>query len=171
MKSKYLRFVSLTIFLFLLFTTIFFTATQNEIVFSQTAPEEGKKAPNFTLQDLSGEDVSLEDFQGQKVFLNFWATWCPPCKAEMPDIQKLHKNNEEVKILAVNVQENKDKVFNYLMENNFSFTTLLDINGQVASQYLVRGIPSTFVIDEEGTIIKKHVGVLTYKQMQDIINE
>ncbi|HMA59711.1 MAG TPA: TlpA disulfide reductase family protein [Halanaerobiales bacterium] len=132
----------------------------------------GMKAPDFTLEDMSGEKISLYDLQGQKVFLNFWASWCPPCKAEMPAIQKLYKNNENIKVLTVNIQEGKDKVFDYLMKNNFSFTTLLDKSGTVASsKYLVRGIPTTFILDKDSIIQARHSGALTYEQMQDLVSK
>ena len=132
----------------------------------------GMKAPDFTLEDMSGEKISLYDLQGQKVFLNFWASWCPPCKAEMPAIQKLYKNNENIKVLTVNIKEGKDKVFDYLMKNNFSFTTLLDKSGRVASsKYLVRGIPTTFILDKDSIIQARHSGALTYEQMQDLVSK
>ncbi|HKL13819.1 MAG TPA: TlpA disulfide reductase family protein [Halanaerobiales bacterium] len=132
----------------------------------------GMKAPDFTLGNMSDNEITLYDFQGQKVFLNFWASWCPPCKAEMPAIQKLYKNNEEIRVLTVNVQENKDKVFDYLMKNNYSFTTLLDKSGSVSSaKYLVRGIPTTFVLDENSIIQSRHSGALTYEQMLGLISE
>lgn len=158
----------------LVISAVLFTFNFNSKVLAQEdikkGAQEGMKAFDFTLNNLAGDEISLSNFKGQPIFLNFWASWCPPCKEEMPALQKLYENDENVKILTVNVQENKDKVLNYLMENKYSFTTLLDKNGSVASKYLVRGIPTTFVIDKDGIIIKKHTGGLTYQQMLDLIN-
>ena len=137
----------------------------------EIGPETGLMAPDFTLENLSGKEVSLSDFRGQKIFLNFWASWCPPCKQEMPDIQKLYKENDNVKVLTVNVQETKDTVFDYMMSNNYSFTTLLDKNGTIGSRYLVRGIPTTIIIDEDGIILSRQSGALTYERMLELLSE
>src|SRR6056297_1715185 len=78
---------------------------------AQIGTEVGQKAPNFSLKNMNNKEVTLRDLEGKKVFINFWASWCPPCKAEMPDIQKLQKNHgEEIKIVAVNLEEEKNKV-------------------------------------------------------------
>lgn len=137
----------------------------------ETGTETGLMAPDFTLENLSGKEVSLSDFRGQKVFLNFWASWCPPCKQEMPDIQKLYRENDNVKVLTVNVQESKDTVFDYMMSNNYSFSTLLDTNGDIGSRYLVRGIPTTIIIDENGIILSRQSGALTYENMLELVSQ
>ncbi len=138
---------------------------------TEVGVEIGMKAPDFTINNVNGNEVSLSDYQGTKVFLNFWASWCPPCKEEMPAIQKLNKNYDDIKVITINSGENKDKVLNYMMENNFSFTTLLDKNGKVTTDYLIRGIPSTFVIDKEGIIVRKQRGAITYGKMEEMINQ
>ncbi|MGM0445352.1 MAG: TlpA family protein disulfide reductase [Bacillota bacterium] len=137
----------------------------------ETGPETGLMAPDFTLENLSGKEISLSDFRGQKVFLNFWASWCPPCKEEMPDIQKLYKENDDIKVLTVNVQESKDTAFDYMITNNYSFTTLLDTDGSIGSRYLVRGIPTTVIIDEDGIILSRQSGALSYETMEDLVSE
>lgn len=129
----------------------------------------GKKAVNFSLPNLSDKTVQLTDFRGSKVFLNFWASWCPPCRQEMPDIQKLANNHEDIKVVTVNSQEDKGTVLNFLMENKYNFTTLLDRDGEITSQYLIRGIPTTFIINEDGVIIKKVSGALSYQKMLELI--
>lgn len=171
MKNK--RLITLIAFLLIMAGTVLYVdelqADSDDV---KVGAQVGMKAPDFTLEDMSGEEVNLYDFQGQKVFLNFWATWCPPCKEEMPAIQQLYKDNENIKVLTVNIQESKDKVFDYLMKNNFSFTNLLDKSGTVASsQYLVRGIPTTFILDKNSLIQARHSGALTYEQMQDLVSE
>ncbi|MFO7815431.1 MAG: TlpA disulfide reductase family protein [Halanaerobiales bacterium] len=131
----------------------------------------GQKAPDFTLNNMEGEEVTLSNYRGTKVFLNFWASWCPPCKEEMPAIQKLQNNYDDIKVITVNSGEKKDKVSNYLTEKNYTFTTLLDKDGTITTDYLVRGIPTTFIIDEDGIIIRKQSGAITYGKMQEMINQ
>lgn len=138
---------------------------------AEVGVEVGMQAPDFTINNVNGDEVSLSDYRGTKVFLNFWASWCPPCKEEMPAIQKLHKNYDNIKVVTVNSGEGKDKVLNYLMEYNFSFTTLLDKNRKVTTDYLIRGIPSTFVIDKDGIIVRKQRGAITYEKMEEMITE
>jgi peroxiredoxin len=132
----------------------------------ETGTEIGMMAPDFTLSDLTQQEVKLSDYRGKKVFLNFWATWCPPCQEEMPDIQKLHDNyGDKVTIVAVNVGESKAKAQSFMKAKEFNFPVLLDQNKQITSKYLVRGIPTTYLIDEDGIIMDKHVGILNYDQM------
>ena len=89
----------------------------------------------------------------------------------MQAIQKLHEENKNVKVIAVNTQENKDDVLDYLMVNKYSFTTLLDQEGKITSKYLIRGIPTTLIIDQDGVIVKRHSGTLSYEQMLDMVKE
>ena len=131
------------------------------------AAEVGKKAPNFTLKNMNGNKVTLRDLEGEKVFINFWASWCPPCQTEMPDIQKLYKNHgNDIKIIAINLEEKKEKVKKYLENENLTFPVLLDKNKKVASKYLVRAIPTSYFINENGIITAKHLGILNYEDMK-----
>lgn len=131
------------------------------------AAEVGKKAPNFTLKNMNGNKVTLRDLEGEKVFINFWASWCPPCQTEMPDIQKLYKNHgNDIKIIAINLEEKKEAVKKYLENENLTFPVLLDKNKKVASKYLVRAIPTSYFINENGIITAKHLGILNYKDMK-----
>ncbi|MFW5972303.1 MAG: TlpA family protein disulfide reductase [Bacillota bacterium] len=129
----------------------------------------GEKAPNFTLKKVNGEEVSLYSLHGRKIFLNFWATWCPPCRQEMPDIQKLYEEHKDITILAVNLRENKGQVSEFLMANGYNFPVVLDPDGNIGNQYMVRGIPTTYILDENGVIIDKTSGVLTYEQMLNML--
>nr|WP_249745386.1 TlpA disulfide reductase family protein [Mesobacillus boroniphilus] len=128
----------------------------------------GMVAPNFTLKNLAGEDVSLKDYRGKKVMLNFWATWCPPCKEEMPAMEKFYKEkSKDVEILAVNLDpQNKVKAF--VKDNEITFPILLDQDGATQQTYSIISIPTTFIIDEQGLILKKHIGSMTYEQMQEL---
>src|SRR5690625_912312 len=108
--------------------------------------EKGEKAPDFELETLDGETVKLSDFQGQPVLLNFWATWCPPCREEMPDIQKLHENND-VKVLAVDAfetEKSEEGVQEFVDEMGVTFDILLDENSKVITVYNVMSFPTTY---------------------------
>jgi len=117
-------------------------------------------APNFTLRDLKGRDVSLEDFKGQVVFLNFWATWCPPCRNEMPSMEKLYSRMEgqDFAMLAVDLQENEDQVRRFVDTAGYSFPVLLDSSGRTGAAYQVSGIPTTYIIDKQGNVLARVVG-------------
>lgn len=130
---------------------------------------EGVLAPSFALTSLNGEEVKLEDYRGKKVLLNFWATWCPPCKAEMPAMEKLYKKySGEFEILSVNLDPEND-VAGFAKKNDLSFPILLDEKQEVQSQYSVISIPTTYMIDEKGIIVNKQIGSMTYEQLKVFI--
>lgn len=118
------------------------------------------KAKAFTLGNLEGFPVSLKDFQGKVVFLNFWATWCDPCRDEMPAMEKLWRKfrEEDFVILAVDLREGKEKVSFFMKENGLTFPVLLDSRGGVANTYGIRAIPTTYLLDPEGRIVGKALG-------------
>lgn len=130
-------------------------------------------ALDFKLKDLDGKEVSLNDFKGKKVFLNFWASWCPPCKAEMPDIEKVYQETKDsdLVILAVNVGESRDTAKSFLDDNNYNFAALLDSDQSVARQYNITGIPTSYFIDTEGNIVKTKIGPMTLEEMKSYISE
>ena len=128
----------------------------------------GALAADFTLEDLEGNKVSLSDYKGKKVFLNFWATWCEPCKQEMPEMEKIHENYEDVVVLAINLDTEKD-IQGFMDEHDLTFQALLDVEEEVNDQYEVVSIPTSYFIDEEGIIRKKIVGVLDYEKMEENI--
>ena len=118
------------------------------------APEIGKLAPDFELSNLDGQVVSLSDFRGKPIFLNFWATWCGPCRFEMPFIQKMYEelSSEGLVILAVNLQENPARVKKFVENLGFTFPVLLATNSEVPLAYNIRAIPATFFVDKNGII-------------------
>lgn len=134
---------------------------------SSPAPQVGKLAPDFQLPDLDGQSVSLSDFRGKPVLVNFWATWCPPCRAEMPYIQEIFDDKEwsdkGLVILAIDKGESPSTVENFMQSYNLSFPVLLDINQNVALEYNIRGIPTTFLIDKDGIIQAIKVGAFSSK--------
>ena len=125
-------------------------------------------ALDFKLKDLNGKDVSLSDFKGKKVFLNFWASWCRPCKDEMPDIEKLYGSTKDTDlvILAVNIGEDKATAKSFMENNKLNFTVLLDSNQSVAAQYSISAIPTSFFIDKKGNIVSTVRGGMTLEQMK-----
>lgn len=137
--------------------------------YQKVGTQKGNRAPDFTLTSLQEEEVTLSDFRGKKVFLNFWASNCPPCREEMPDIEKLHQEFEEIEVLTVNVGESTGKINSFLMETDLQLPVLLDKDNQVAMDYLVRFIPTTYILDEEGIITDKVTGLLTYEQMLELL--
>jgi len=118
------------------------------------------KAKDFTLEDLEVSAVSLKNFQGNVVFLNFWATWCPPCRVEMPAMEKLWQKfkQEDFVILAVDLRERKEKINSFVKTNGYTFPVLLDSMGAVANTYGIRAIPTTYLLDPEGRIVGKALG-------------
>lgn len=122
----------------------------------------GKMAAGFTLRDLKGDTVSLKSLRGKVVFLNVWATWCPPCREEMPSIEKLYeefKGNKNLVILAVSQDtDGRKAVAPFVEQNGYHFPVLLDPKNKVGDEYDVSGIPETFIIDREGRIVAHHVG-------------
>ncbi|MBU3569130.1 TlpA family protein disulfide reductase [Priestia aryabhattai] len=128
-------------------------------------------APPFTLSDTNGKSIQLADFKGKKVILNFWATWCPPCQKEMPDMQAFYeKYGNDVQLLAVNLtssEGSKQAVSKFLKEKQFTFRVLLDDQDSVGSKkYRVSTIPTSYFIDEEGKIVQRVNGPMTIKQME-----
>lgn len=158
---------------------------QNKVESSQNADtdtnsEEDKKieALDFTLYDQYGKEHKLSDYRGKKVFLNFWATWCPPCRAEMPHIEDLYKeyekNSKDVIILGVaspNVGKEGDQQYieDFLKENNYTFPVVFDDRGMLSYQYGFSSLPSTLIIDEDGYITKYIPGAMNKSTMKSLI--
>lgn len=129
-----------------------------------TVFDEPVEAPDFTLNYLNGEEVSLSDFRGKVVFLNFWATWCGPCRVEMPSMNDLHADlkDENFVLLAVNQQEEPSVVADFVEEQGYDFPILMDRNGRTSYQYGIRGIPTTYIIGPDGNVIAGKVGTHIY---------
>ena len=129
----------------------------------------GELAPDFTLKNLDGEEVSLSDYKGKIVLINFWATWCKFCDVEMPDLNNVDKKNDDVVVLAVNVQEEQPKVSEYIKEGGYDFEVVLDTKGNISRNYLVSSFPTTYAVDKEGILVGGVPGMLTKPQMEQII--
>jgi thiol-disulfide isomerase/thioredoxin len=128
----------------------------------------GELAPDFTLVDLEGNQISLSDFRGKTVFINFWATWCPPCRAEMPEIEAIYQEytDKDVVVIGVDLWESDDVVRQYIQEGGYSWTFVTDTTGVVTASYKVIGIPASFFIDREGIIRAVSLGAMTKRAME-----
>jgi peroxiredoxin len=115
---------------------------------------------DFTLKALNGREVSLSDYRGKIVFLNFWATWCPPCRIEMPSMEKLYQGfkGKDFVILAVSVKESKKVVEKFVKDYKLNFPVLMDPEGRVGREYMVFSIPTTYLINRHGGIIGQALG-------------
>lgn len=129
---------------------------------TREAPQPGYRAPSFSLRTLEGETVSVADLRGRAVILNFWATWCPPCRAEMPAFQRLYARyrDQGLMVLGVNATSGDDlaTVFAFRQQYGLTFPILLDEAGQVQQRYRVTALPTTFFIDPRGMIRDVVVG-------------
>ena len=114
-----------------------------------------KDPVRINLKDLNGKNVSLADFKGQIVFLNFWTTWCPTCRIEMPSMEKLYQKlkNKDFAMVTINLQESASQVKAFFKEFKLTFTALLDSNGEVGASFGIRAIPTTYILDKTGRII------------------
>ncbi|GAB4262611.1 MAG: TlpA disulfide reductase family protein [Candidatus Promineifilaceae bacterium] len=120
------------------------------------SPREGFPAPDFTLDTLDGSQITLSHLRGKVVMINLWTSWCPPCRAEMPAIDKVYRANKErgLEVLAVNstFQDSEADAAAFAQELSLSFPILLDRDGAVSQRYQLRALPTTFFIDRQGII-------------------
>jgi thiol-disulfide isomerase/thioredoxin/outer membrane lipoprotein-sorting protein len=152
-------------------------AKAEEAARDDTSSLKGAQASDFTLTDTEGNEVSLNSLRGKVVFIDFWATWCPPCRESLPHTQSLSQH-EKVKsgdlvVLAVNAREDLDTVKKFMQDNNYSFRVLLDKDGKVMDSFKVRGIPTFVVIDREGKVAWVQVGFMpgSEKAMEDAVTQ
>jgi len=153
------------IIFFLSFTQLF---AQRKIE-NQTS---SNKAPNFTLEDLNGKNVKLSDFKGKVVIINFWATWCPPCKAEIPDFIELYKTYQKKGLVILGIAlDNKEKVVKFVKDNGINYPILMG-NQEVSNLYGgISGIPTSFVVDRKGIIKNVFVGLRSKEVFEQNIKD
>ncbi|MFZ3092052.1 MAG: TlpA disulfide reductase family protein [Nitrospirota bacterium] len=136
------------------------------VMFAANLPEIGRPAPDFTLKDTSGKNASLKDYKGRVVMINFWATWCPPCRQEMPSMEELFKeyNKKGFEILAISSDSQGEKIVKPFMEfYELNFRALMDPEGNVHSIYGVTAIPTTYIVDKQGNVTHKIMGPMDWK--------
>lgn len=121
----------------------------------------GLNAPEFSLSDPSGKTYTLSELKGSVVFINFWATWCPPCIEEMPSIQNLYngfKDKKEFRMITIPYKDDYNKAMAYQQQNNYTLPVLIDRDGKSAKAYGVTGVPETYIVDKQGVLRQKVIG-------------
>ncbi|NNV06470.1 TlpA disulfide reductase family protein [Geobacillus sp. C56-T2] len=142
----------------------------NETSETEIGPEIGHAAPDLALPTLGGEPVKLSDWRGKAVVLNFWTSWCPPCKEEMPELEKFYKQHgHEVAVLAVHLttRDTLDNAERFAKSRNLTLPVALDVRGEAFYHYRVQTIPTTYIIDPNGVIRKKIVGPVTAARLEN----
>ena len=175
--------LSLTILFVVIAATLVILLLRNERESTVTSIKQiqvGLPAPDFTFPDLNGQQVSLSEHRGKVVLVNIWATWCPPCRQEMPSMQKLYErfNGENFEILAVSIDsKGSEAVAPFIRTMNLTFPVLLDPKEDIRPLYGITGVPESFIIDKEGTVVEKIIGPIdwatpkAFQFFQDLMNK
>jgi len=151
--------LTLLVFVLSLFSSLLLNASNSKVPFGLRHYDIGS-AQNFTLNDIDGEKFELNNSKGNWVFLHFWASWCGPCREEMPAIQQLADNmkGEKFQIVMINTAEDEDTVFEFLGSINVDLNSLLDVDGLVTEVWKPRGLPTSFLIDPKGKVKYQAIG-------------
>ena len=131
----------------------------------------GLNAPDAILTDTAGNTYNISGLKGSVVFINFWASWCKPCREEMSSIQSLYnqfKDDKKLRMLMVIYRDDYEKALSYLKENNFQLPVLIDKDGKAASAYGITGVPETYIIDKKGVLKEKIIGPNDWISTQSI---
>lgn len=130
----------------------------------------GQRLPGFSLTGLDGGAVGLERFRGKAVVLNYWATWCEPCRIEMPHLERAHTDlGRDVAVIGINLKEGDALIRPYLAEQRITYPVLVDQDGAYWSRLKLTGLPSTYVLDAEGIVCRRFVGILSYPLLQQAV--
>ncbi|AJQ27185.1 TlpA family protein disulfide reductase [Pelosinus fermentans] len=167
----------ITLLVLLAFAGVWYVGFFEKESTPQTQPPDGKidvkvgkNSPSFTLDSLAGNQVTVGK-TGRITVINFWATWCPPCLEEMPELEKFAKKNQQkVQFYAVNLQESQENVRGFMNKHNYTMPVLLDKDGIVAKQFQITAIPTTIIVDKNGLIKHRQSGAMTMNQLDGIIN-
>jgi len=118
------------------------------------------QAPYFSLKDINGKSYDLTEYRGRVVIVNFWTTWCPPCRFELPSMERAYQKFKQqgIEILAINVGEDADTIFTFTVDYPVTFPLLMDLDSQVINNYPVIGLPTTYIIDTEGRLVYRAIG-------------
>jgi cytochrome c biogenesis protein CcmG/thiol:disulfide interchange protein DsbE len=127
----------------------------------------GSRAHDFSLESLDGETVSLSDLEGNVVLVNFWATWCPPCQAEIPDFEEAYRERggDGLVVLGVNVEEPASQVLPFVTDMGMTYPVLLDRDGRISREYRALGLPTSLLVDRDGVIRFRQDGILTASEL------
>ncbi len=179
LKRKQLAF--LPPLLLLIGFSIYFTNHKEPVpkesitVTKQTGIKEGQFAPDFELKTVNGHLVRLSDYRGQKILLNFWASWCPPCKSEIPDLKDFYTEHkkENMIVLSINMtyaEKNEQSVHAFQDMYKINYPILLDKSGNTAKLYGIMTIPTSYFIDSKGLIRKRTIGPLQKENIENLID-
>ena len=150
--------ISITAIVLLAGAAVFFVSCAEK----KTAPERGNAAPRLDIRDIrSGQAINIDQLKGKVVFVNFWASWCMPCKEEMPSIEALYKDmlkNDKFLMVTILYKDDERTASDYMRANGYTFPLYADNNGSSAKQYGVTGVPETYLIDKKGSLRKRIIG-------------
>lgn len=138
----------------------------------QQIPQKGQKFPDLVLESLDGDRIAFSSFAGKPIVINFWASWCEPCKEEMPLFEAVYRQqNADVMVLGVNYNEPANVIRRFIEERQITFPILLDMDGKVAERFQVFGFPTTYFVDGEGVLRAAHVGQLNEALLNSYLRE
>ncbi|CAH2715693.1 Thiol-disulfide oxidoreductase ResA [Neobacillus rhizosphaerae] len=171
MKKR--RLVIRTIILLVLGAAVVYTLYANFTKDKKQKVAVGDSAPDFALVDIEGNKHRLSDYRGQGVFLNFWGTWCPPCKKEMPYINNQYHQFKDrgVQLMSVDIQESPLAVQQFADRLKLDFPIMIDPEKEVMNTYGVDLLPATFLIDKDGKVVKYHTGELTENMIKEFMEK
>jgi len=171
-KSNAMKGIAILILAVLIFLFAIFLATglANKASPTGRSGEQliGRKAPEFIADSINGKSVSLSNYPGSPIILNFWASWCPPCRDETPHFEKIWRlyKEKDVVVIGINVQDDMDSANEYINEFDVTFINGMDNNGRIMVDYGVTGLPVTFFLDREGVIIGRWVGSIGLSSLE-----
>ncbi len=134
--------------------------------------DKKRAAADFTVQDLQGKSWTLHELRGKVVLVNFWATWCPPCRKEMPDLEDLHRHFKDKGLVVLGISDEPlEKLQPFIKEQRYSYPILMDVGRKVSTEFVIDGIPKTFVFDREGRLVAQSIDMRTKKQFLQMLAE
>ncbi|MFP5113448.1 thiol-disulfide oxidoreductase ResA [Bacillaceae bacterium C204] len=171
MKKR--RLVIRSIILLLLGSAVVYTLYANFTKDTKQKVAVGAQAPDFALVDMQGNKHQLSDYKGQGVFLNFWGTWCPPCKKEMPYINNQYHQYKDkgVQVLTVDIQESELAVNQFAERLKLDFPIMIDTDKEVMNTYGIDPLPATFLIDKNGKVVEYYTGELTEEKVREFMEK
>jgi cytochrome c biogenesis protein CcmG, thiol:disulfide interchange protein DsbE len=138
---------------------------------AETGVSVGKEMPTFNANTLNGENVQIGGGTGMSYVLNFWATWCPPCKAELPELDEFaNAHTEDVQLYAINIEESENTIMDFLQNNGYSLPVLLDADGSISQEFRVRAVPTTIIVDSQGVIRYRKTGGVTKEELEKVLS-
>jgi len=164
-KHTQLLFTILFVVIACVFLIVFLREEKDSTLKTTKPIQPGLEVPNFTFPDINGKEISLSDHRGKVVLVNVWATWCPPCRREMPSMQRLYDElkGENFEILAVSIDsEGREAVAPFMEKMNLTFPALLDPGETIRPLYGITGVPESFIIDKDGVLVEKIIGPIDW---------